>query len=383
MSRRGLATPAADRAGAILHVDTAASWRGGQNQVLLTAGGMAARGVATLVACRSGGALETRARAAGLEVRALPFRGDLWPPAVWALTRLLRRERPSALLLHDPHAVSAGLLAARLSGGARCVAVRRVDFPLRSAFSRAKYAACARVIVVSRAIGAVVERDGIPQSRVRVVYEGVPDRTAQPGSREALAELGVPETAPVVGNVAALTAHKDHATLLDAMALLRPRVPEARLVIAGEGELRPLLERRVLEHGLADRVVFAGFRRDLDRLLPAFSVFCLSSRLEGLGTSVLDAMAFALPVVATAAGGIPEAVQDGVTGRVVPPRDPAALAEALASVLEDDGRRRELGAAGRRRFLALFTADRMVEETLRVLGEPPANGERPPRGGRA
>ena len=133
----------------------------------------------------------------------------------------------------------------------------------------------------------------------------------------------MPAGVPVVGNVAALTGHKDHATLVEAMALLRPRCPEARLVIAGEGELRPALEAQVRERGLGDRVVFAGFRRDLDRLLPAFSVFCLSSRLEGLGTSLLDAMAFGLPVVATAAGGIPEAVEDGVTGRVAPPRDPA------------------------------------------------------------
>jgi glycosyltransferase involved in cell wall biosynthesis len=173
----------------------------------------------------------------------------------------------------------------------------------------------------------------------------------------------------VVGNVAALTGHKDHATLVEAMALLRPRVPEARLVVAGEGELRPALEALVRDRGLGDRVAFAGFRHDLDVLLPAFSVFCLSSRLEGLGTSLLDAMAFGLPVVATAAGGIPEAVEDGVTGRVVPTRDPAALADALADVLGDAGRRRAFGDEGRRRFLERFTADHMVAETLAVLGE--------------
>jgi L-malate glycosyltransferase len=373
----------APAARAVLHVDTAASWRGGQNQVLLTASGMAARGVRTLVACRAGGALETRARAAGLDVRPLPFRGDLWPPGLWALARLVRRERPSALVLHDPHAVSAGLLAARCASGTRCVAVRRVDFPLRSAFSRGKYAACARVIVVSRAIGEIVARAGIPDARLRLVYEGVPDRTPQPGGREALAELGVPLAAPVVGNVAALTAHKDHATLVDAMALLRERVPAARLVIAGEGELRAALERRVREQGLGERVVFAGFRRDLDRLPPAFSVFCLSSQLEGLGTSLLDAMAFSLPVVATAAGGMPEAVQDGVTGRIVPVRDPRALADALASVLEDETHRRELGAAGRRRFLERFTTDRMVDDTLRVLQELAANARPAPGGEQA
>jgi len=353
----------------VLHVDTAATWRGGQNQVLLTAQGMAARGAGTTVACRAGGELETRARAAGAAVRAIPFRGDLWPPAILALARLLRRERPGALLLHDPHAVSAGLVASRLAGRLPLVAVRRVDFPLRGAVSRAKYAACDRVIVVSRAIGSVVERGGVPPERLRLVYEGVPDRVPAPGGQEALAQLGVPAGVPVVGNVAALTGHKDQATLVEAMALARHRIPEARLVIVGEGELRQALEAQVRERGLADRVAFAGFRRDLDRLLPAFSVFCLSSRLEGLGTSLLDAMAFGLPVVATAAGGIPEAVVNGVTGRVVPPRDPAALAGALVEALADDPRRRAWGAAGRRRFLERFTADHMVNETLRVLAE--------------
>jgi glycosyltransferase involved in cell wall biosynthesis len=355
--------------GRVLHVDTAATWRGGQNQVLLTARGMAGRGVSTAIACRRGGELEARARAAGATVWPLPLRGDLWPPGILALARRLRRERPGALLLHDPHAVSAGLVAARLAGRAVLVAVRRVDFPLRGPFSRAKYTACDRVIVASRAIGSMVERGGVPEARLRLVYEGVPDRAPAAGGRAALEALGVPRGVPVVGNVAALTGHKDQATLVDAMARLRPRLPEARLVIAGEGELRPTLEAQVRGLGLGDRIVFAGFRRDLDSLLPAFSVFCLSSRLEGLGTSLLDAMAFGLPVVATAAGGIPEAVEDGVTGRVAPQGDPAALADALADVLGDEGRRRAYGAAGRRRFLERFTADHMVDGTLRVLEE--------------
>jgi glycosyltransferase involved in cell wall biosynthesis len=353
----------------VLHVDSAATWRGGQNQVLLTATGMARRGVRTAIACRAGGELLARAAGAGAAVRPLPFRGDLWPPAILGLARLLRRERPGALLLHDPHAVTAGLVAARLAGRVPRVAVRRVDFPLRGALSRAKYAACDRVIVVSRAIGSVVEGGGVPTDRLRLVYEGVPDRAPAGGGGEALAGLGIPTGVPVVGNAAALTGHKDHATLLEAFAVLRERLPEARLVIAGEGELRPALEAQVRTRGLGDRVVFAGFRRDLDRLLPAFSVFCLSSKLEGLGTTLLDAMAFGLPIVATAAGGIPEAVEEGVTGRVVPPGDPGALAEALGSVLGDDEKRRAYGRAGRTRFLERFTDEHMVEETLRVVEE--------------
>ena len=353
----------------VLHVDSARGWRGGQNQALLTARGMAARGHEVILACQARGALAERARRAGLAVREMDFRGDLSPSAVVRLRSLLRRERPEVVQLHDPHAVSAGVLARRLSPSTpRLVATRRVDFPLRGPFSRRKYLACARVVAVSEAIAAVLRRDGMPSDRVRVVHEGVPDRPGEPGGREALRELGVPEGAPVVGNVAALTDHKDQSTLLAAAARVAGRVREAWFVIVGEGELRPRLEARARELGL-ERCVFAGFRSDLDRLIPAFTLFCLSSQLEGLGTSVLDAMAFGVPVVATSAGGIPEAVVDGVTGRLVPPRDPDALAAALVDALENAARREAWGRAGRRRFEERFTADRMVEATLAVYAE--------------
>jgi glycosyltransferase involved in cell wall biosynthesis len=352
----------------VLHVDTAASWRGGQNQVLLTARGMAARGHVVTVACRAGSPLEAKAHAAGLAVRPLSFGGDLWPPGIWGLARVLRETRAEVAQLHDPHAVATGRLAARLAGGARLVATRRVDFPLSGPFSRSKYRGCARVIVVSQAIASVLARDGLPPQSLRLVYEGVPDRRPEAGGRAA---LGIPEEALVVGNVAALTDHKDHQTLIEAAARVRERLPQAWFVIVGEGELRPRLQALARARGLAERFLFTGFRQDLDRLLPAFTIFCLSSHLEGLGTSLLDAMAFGLPVVATRAGGIPEAVEDGGTGQLVPVRDPQALAEALVRLLEDRDRQQVLGNAGRRRFLERFTADRMVEGTLAVYAEEP------------
>jgi L-malate glycosyltransferase len=347
----------------ILHVDSARGWRGGQNQVLLTAAGMARRGHEVTVACQSGGVLEDRARAAGLDVRGLPFHGDVSPAAAWGLRRILRGQRPQVVQAHDPHALGAALLA---GGAAPVVATRRVDFPLNGWPSRWKYRRSRRVVAVSRAVAAILEGSRLPPASLRVVYEGVPDRPARPGGREALAELGLPPDALVVGNVAALTDHKDHATLLKAAAAVVESLSSVRFVIVGVGELEGRLRAQAAELGLGDRLVFAGFRDDLDRLLPVFDVFCLSSRQEGLGTSLLDAMCFGLPVVATAAGGIPEAVEDGVTGRLVPPRHPDALAAALVGVLENAGRRRVLGEAGRRRFSAQFTEDRMVDATLAV-----------------
>jgi len=197
----------------------------------------------------------------------------------------------------------------------------------------------------------------------------VPDRRPVPGGRAMLEGLGVPMTAMVVGTVAALTDHKDHETLLAAAAQVAARVPAAHFVIVGDGDRKAALLAHATALGLQGRMVFAGFREDLDRLIPAFDVFCLSSKMEGLGTSLLDAMCFARPVVATAAGGIPEAVEDGVTGRVVPVQDPAALAAALVSVLQDPHLRERLGAAGRRRFESRFSAERMVEATLAVYDE--------------
>lgn len=353
----------------ILHVDTARGWRGGQNQVWLTALGMSSRGHDVVLACRAGGELEAKARRAGLRVRPVPFRGDLWPPAVAALATVLRKERPEVAQLHDPHAVSACLIARRLAGHLPMVATRRVDFPLRGSLSRAKYRSCERVIAVSTAIRDVLLGARLGEERLRLVYEGVRDRPPTAGGRAALSELGVPEGALVVGNVAALTDHKDHATLLEAASRAVRERPDVRFVIVGEGEKRAELVEHRRRLGLEDKVIFAGFRDDLDRLLPAFDVFCLSSHLEGLGTSLLDAMAFARPIVATAAGGIPDAVEDGVTGRLVPVRDAAALAQALVSLLADPARREEMGALGRRRFLARFTAERMVEDTLAVYAE--------------
>jgi glycosyltransferase involved in cell wall biosynthesis len=353
----------------VLHVDTARGWRGGQNQVLLTALGMAARGHEVAVACRAGGELEKRARASGLAARPVPFRGDLWPPAVGALAGVFRAFRPEVVELHDPHAVSAGLLARGLAGRTRVVAARRVDFPLRGRLSRAKYRACERVVAVSTAIRDVLRRARLPEEKIRLVHEGVPDRAPLAGGRAALRELGVPEDALVVGNVGALTDHKDHATLLEAAARVVAARPEVHFVVAGEGEERGRLLERRRRLGLDAHVSFTGFRDDLDRLVPAFDVFCLSSHLEGLGTSLLDAMAFARPVVATAAGGIPDAVVDGVTGRLVPVREPGALAAALLELLADPAARAAMGGAGRQRFLDHFTADRMVEGTLRVIEE--------------
>jgi glycosyltransferase involved in cell wall biosynthesis len=137
-------------------------------------------------------------------------------------------------------------------------------------------------------------------------------------------------------------------------------------VIAGEGELRPAVERQIKEHHLEKHVLLAGFRPDVLSLHKAFDIFVMSSVTEGLGTSLLDAMACGKPIVATATGGIPEVVVDGQTGILVPPRDHEAMASAIVKLLKGPELRQHMGAAGLARVRQKFSADRMVKDTLRV-----------------
>jgi L-malate glycosyltransferase len=144
------------------------------------------------------------------------------------------------------------------------------------------------------------------------------------------------------------------------------QMPDARFVILGDGELREHLEKQVREHHLEKHVLLPGFRMDVLGCIKGFDLFAMSSVTEGLGTSLLDAMACSRPIVATRAGGIPEIVEDGINGLLVPPRDARALADAILRALGDDDMRARIGAAGYARVTERFTVERMVAGTAAV-----------------
>jgi glycosyltransferase involved in cell wall biosynthesis len=252
-----------------------------------------------------------------------------------------------------------------------------VDFHLkRHAFSKWKYRHVDVFIAASDVIAGILERDGIGRDRIVTVHDGVNigliDKQAPVDAR---AEFRMPHGAPVVGNVAALAAHKGQKHLIAAAALVVRAVPDARFLIIGEGELRDQLERQIKHLALERHVLLTGFRPDVLGLMKSFDLFAMSSVTEGLGSAVLEAMACGRPVVSTRAGGLPEVVVDGETGLLVPPHDEPALAKAVTDLLEDAGRRAAMGAAGRTRVVDAFSVDAMVTKTLatyaaRVSGQP-------------
>src|SRR6185295_11184586 len=170
--------------------------------------------------------------------------------------------------------------------------------------------------------------------------------------------------APIVGNVAALVAHKGQRHLINAVPLVLREEPDARFVILGEGPLRATLEHQVKTLHLEKHVVLPGFRDDVLSCIKAVDLFVMSSETEGLGTSLLDAMAAGKPTIGTDVGGIPEAIEDRVTGLIVPPNDPALLARAIVKLLKDGALAKRMGQAGLARAKKLFSVEKMVDGTI-------------------
>jgi glycosyltransferase involved in cell wall biosynthesis len=409
-----------------LHLDTQISWRGGQSQALLLMRGLIERGhIAELMTPR-GSPLSLRARHAGITVH------DVSPkfPRVhgaWTLWRILRNRRANPgvnrppngepndpeigpanhnfdiVHAHDSHALAAAWLAGVHRQGT-LVASRRVAYQLsKGRLALARYRAASSIIAVSRFVARSMEDRGIEPPRIAIVYDGVtvpPQVTADQHERvrsAARARWGIAEGDCAVGCVSHLSPEKGQEVLLRALHLLAARdfatefVPECapkvpvtaaeipgshagprgvRLLLAGAGNDRARLESLAKDLGIADRVIFAGFVDDVGSIYAALDIFLFPSGAEPLGSSLLDAMACGLPCIAVASGGVPEVLEDGVNGVLVPaPASPADFADAVSPLNANPTDAARLGAAARDSIAARFSAAHMVGSTLAIYEE--------------
>jgi glycosyltransferase involved in cell wall biosynthesis len=222
-----------------------------------------------------------------------------------------------------------------------------------------------RIVANSHGVKLHLMRQGVPEARIAVIYNGIdPDcyqTTLTPA--EARQQCGLPSNGAIIGVVAHLTAKKGHAAFLQAAAALQ-RSTETTFLLLGEGPERARLEGLAATLGLTDRVVFAGFHENVCPWMRAMDIVVLPSiAMEGFGRVLVEAALMGKPAVTTDLGGTAEVVEDGVTGFVVPPGDVTALTRAMQRLLEDAPARHTMGEAARRRALRLFTVDRMVRET--------------------
>ena len=279
------------------------------------------------------------------------------------LVGAVRRFRPDVIhgYLFGPNLFA--VLAGRTCGvPVVAVAKRNVDAfetPRQQRVQRFVHRAATHVTAVSETVAGTVVAMGVPRARVTVIPNGVDVARFGAASGDR-ASLGAANGEAVIGSVGCLAARKDYGTLLEALARLEARGRRFHATLVGDGPDRAALEARARALGLDRRLTFLGERPDVEKLLPAMDVFVLSSREEGIPNSLLEAMAAGRPAVATAVGGTPEVLDDGVTGWLVPPSDPVALAGALECVLDDPEEAAKRGAAAHRVTLERRSIDAMV-----------------------
>jgi glycosyltransferase involved in cell wall biosynthesis len=354
----------------IVHLEAGRELFGGARQVAYLIEGLAELGVDNVLLCARGSAIGRLRLPA--EIVELPLAGDLDFGQIKRLARELRTFEPDLLHVHSRRGADLyGGLAARRAG-VPAVLTRRVASLEPRLWARLKFRAYRRIIAISTAVEAeLVGRFGVDPAIVTRIPSAVDTQRFRPrDARAALnATLGLPTDAVAVACVAQLIPRKGHDALLRAFAALAPRNPALYLVCFGRGPLETALARRIDSLGLGSRVRLAGFRGDLAELLPGCALLVHPAEREGLGVAVLEGLAAGVPVVAARAGGIPDAIDDGVTGLLIPPGDDAALARAIERVLADRSLSERLSAAGRARVEDAFSIARMSRATLGVYGE--------------
>ena len=364
----------------IAHVTGESGFSGGEVQVFLLMEGLRKRGHRNLLVCPPDSASAREAQRRGFEIRCARMASDASLLGALRIRAHLRACQPDLVHLHTGRADWLGGLAAwQLALPA--ITTRRMDRAVsRGPRKRFLYRRVVRrAVAISPAVRERLIRGGVAPDTTRIIPSAVDPDATQPrvGRCATRARENLAADTPCLLVLASLVARKGIDVLLDALALFDAHAPQPVLWIAGDGPERGALERRTQTLGLAQRVRFLGQRSDAGDLLAACDVLVLPSRLEGLGVAALEAMAAARPVVASAVGGLAEAVVHEHTGLLVPPDDPAALAAALARLLEDPSLCKRLGDAGPARVHEEYSADQMVGAYEALYAEVLAEGERP------
>jgi len=352
-----------------LLVDLDREWRGGQSQALLLLRGLYERGHAAELLTVRGSLLAKRARKEGVSVHTVsgPMRRLR---AAARIRNLLADGRFDLVHVNEAHALSAAWLAGahkRLP----LLCSRRIGFPLqKNCISNARFRALTRFVANSRQVAQSLQDAGIPAGRISVVNEGVeiPDLPSSEERESARKKWRVANGEYLFGCASAFVPEKGQRHLVEAFGTIRGKFPQARLLLPGEGktlrEIRELVERL----DLRDTVILPGFQTHMTDFYASLDAFVFPSEFEGLGTALQAAMAYALPVISTVRGALGEVVEDGRTAIVAEP-DAEHFAAAMERLLVDRRLQTELGEAAREEIKKRFSADRMVENTLRVYEE--------------
>ena len=353
---------------------------GSETQCVEVARQLKAEGYGVAVGClRAGGPLKARLDEAGLECVEFPVRTSLLRPntilQMLKLVAFIRRRKFRIVHTNDLYSNLFAVPAAWLARVPVIISSRR-DLarwwwytPVRRKILRKVQGLSTKILVNSEAVRQdLLIKDGFAPHRIHVVYNGIGTKkfVLAKADREKLLP-GIASSHKLIIMVANMHAGaKGHGDLIEAAGTVRETCPEARFLLAGDGEMRPLFEDQVRTLGLAEIFVFLGHRTDIPQLLSCCDIGVLASKSEGLPNAVLEYMAAGLPVIATTVGGVPEIIENEVHGLLIPPENPAALSRAILRLLKDPQLRERLGKAGRERVRARFTFSEVLASLRQI-----------------
>ena len=354
----------------VLHLDSGADWRGGQQQVLYLAEGLKSFPVEQHLIVRAGSSLSKRLQPLGLPVIALPFHSEWGPLSLFGLLGVIRKTRPQVIHAHDSRTLGMAVLLKAAGCYFHLVASRRVAFPLNAnPLWRLKYQKFPdRIIAVSRHIRELLVQQGIAPGKVQVIHDGLllPVTPGPEERRSARRHFGLADGELLIGTAGQFTREKGHEVLIRAFRAMADQQPGIRLLLLGDGPLRSRLSDLARSLGLQDKVLLQRADCDLGKVFPALDLFVYPSLVEGLGSVLLLAMAYRIPVCASRTGGIPELVVQGETGFLVPPGEPSSLAEQVLKILRKPDGLKEMVERAYQRVNSEFNAARMVSQTFNV-----------------
>ncbi len=354
----------------VLHLSTARTWRGGEQQLAYLYGELQGHGVQQQIVCAGYSSMHEWCRENNIDHVTFDRGSPMRPDSARAIAGFCRSFRADLAHAHDAHAHTILFMSTVLARHKTPIVVsRRVDFPVKNSFvARLKYNSrrIRAYLCVSNAIREVLTAGVSDTSRLYTVHSGVdPRRFGLAASGILRREFDIPASIPLIGNSSALADHKDYPTFLRVARRLIDSGLSARFFIIGEGPERPIIESLISQLGLQDQVVMAGFRYDVPEILPELDLFLVTSKTEGLGTSLLDAMVCRVPIVATRAGGIPEIVVDRESGLLADVGDVEMLLGMVKRVLGDKELRDRLVRNAAER-VKQFTCAETARKTLAI-----------------
>ena len=298
----------------------------------------------------------------------VPMRGELDVLFMSRLIRIISAEQPDIVHVHSRRGADLWGAAAAWRMRVPAIVTRRVDNPENPFLARFKYRFYKRIVTISEEIRRVLHAEGISSEKIEVIPSAVDTQRFNTICDQEWfrAEFGLKPNHRTIGMLAQFIPRKGHRFLISAAPAILSHCPETRILLFGKGPLQNSIRQQCSRQQLGDKILFAGFRDDLERILPCLEVVVHPATLEGLGVSLLQAAAAGVPIVATRVGGIPEIVENGINGYLVEAGDGQSIANCVISLLKDPIKSKRFGSCGRKKIEAQFSIDRMVKSYLSV-----------------